>query len=117
MDGLSQISDFLNTAITCPVDFHDIQASTLCDFLTPRVVQIEIRTRSIAAIQAFGKNTCERGFSRSPRPTEKVGVSDTVFFNGLGQGLGHVTLSDDFLKPLGAVFSCDDLVGRHKELF
>ena len=109
---VTQFADFIDATIAGAIDLQHVHRPPPGDLLCLGVVIREIDLRAVGAVEALGKNPCERGFAGTPWPTKKIRVRDPVGADGVGQRLADVILTDNIAEPLRTVFASYDLV-RH----
>jgi len=63
----------------------------------------------VETVDRLRQQTRDGGFARSARTSKKIGVTDSVCFDGIGQRLDYVVLSDDGVPSFGAVFTVEGL--------
>lgn len=115
-----EIPDMVNAAVGSSVNFQNIQAAPLCDFLTNIFMRIKIDLGASCGIERFGKNAGSRSFSGTSRPYKEIGMCEATMLNGIFQRLDDVILPKDIIECQGTIFSGKDLVthgsGRLKEV-
>ncbi len=109
---LAQLPHLLDAVVARAVNFQHIHRTAFGDFLHARVVVVEIHFRPAGAVEAFGKNARNGRFPRPARSAKQIRVRNAVLFDGVGERVGDVLLTNDVLKPLRAVFAGDDLIGH-----
>ena len=110
--GLPQLSHLLDAVVARAINLDHIERTPFGNLSALVVVLGEIDIWSVRAVQAFGENSGDGGFSGSAWATENVGVRDPTAADGIGQGLGHMFLPDHIGKKLRPVLSRNDLI-RH----
>lgn len=110
-----QVPNIFDSIIGCPILFDDIEGGISIHRRTARafVARLEIGC-PILAIQGLGEDTCASGFPHPSRSAEKKCVGHMPGFEGIFQGLGHMTLPDDLIEAHGSVFTGgNDVLFRH----
>src|SRR5947207_7493032 len=102
---VAELADFLDPAVAGAVDFNHVERPALGNFDATRVLIIELDLWPAGAIQAFGKDSGDGGLARAARTAEQVGVRGSLLFDGFGEGLRAVLLSDAVTEQFRAVFS------------
>src|SRR4029077_12953687 len=66
--------------------------------------------RAFDAVERLRQNPCRRSFSNAARTNKKVRVREPVLRHGILQRARDVGLTDQIVKRLGSIFSCENLV-------
>ena len=108
--GFTKFPHSFDTIVGSSADLEDIEGAAFRDFLTNRVIRIEIKFWPLRAIQGLGKNASGRSLACSSGADKEIGVSEAILLNGIPKGVDDMILTENVLKGAGTVFACENLI-------
>ena len=107
---LTQLADIVDAGIGGGVDLEHIHALARGDLKTGRALITRCYSRSLKAIQTFGKDSGGGCLANSTRSRKQIGMPDAVHLDGILEGLNDRLLTNDILEYLRPELSGNDLI-------
>ena len=107
-NAVAQILDLADAAVGGAVNFEDVQAAALLDFLADILVGVEVGLGTGGAVEGFGEDAGGGGFADAAGADKEKGVGEAALGDGVGERANDVFLADELRKGAGTVFSGED---------
>lgn len=104
---IDEVADIVDAIVRCSVDLDDIEHRPIIERDTIGALMAWISVFEIRTIDSLGEDTSGRGFTRSTRTREDIGVSDSVGREARAEDSRDGVLSDDRVPISRAVFGVE----------
>ncbi len=109
---LDEVTNIINTIITCPVDLDNIKYTAIVESSTVLTLMTWISILEIGTVDSLCQYTSACCFSCSARTRKNVGMSNSVHLERIAKYRRNHILSDDRIPVSRAVFGIE----RHEDL-
>ena len=97
-DVIKQFTRIINTGARCGIDFNQIEKSTFINLTTGGTLATRCRANTLLAVEAFGKNSRDGGFTNTPGAGKKISMVQAILIERIGQSSQHVLLTEHVFK-------------------
>jgi hypothetical protein len=107
-DVLAKLTDFVDAAIAGTVNFQHVDIIPRGNRLADFALVARCGSGTVFAVERLGKNPRRGGLANPTGTRKQIGVPNAVARNSPLQGLGHMLLANELVKPLRPIPPRDD---------
>ncbi len=110
IDFVAQVADIVHAGVRSRIDLDEIHEAVFVDGLAIFAGVVGALGRVfVETVDCFCKQSRHRGFACAARASEKIGMTYSVCFDGIGEGLDNMLLSDHGIPLFWAVLAVEGL--------